>query len=393
MLLGLVGKPNAGKSTFFAAVTETDVKIANYPFTTIDPNKGVTWFRIPSPENLFGVRASPRNYRILGSWAFVPVNIIDVAGLVPGAHQGRGLGNKFLDDMRQAEVLILVVDASGKTDLEGNPTDKPMDPLQEIRFLETEINMWMKRILSKNLDRILRKIKATKSSLIDELETLLTGISVRRDHIQRALEAVGNELSANNLDEFVDALRRTAKPFVVALNKSDLVEDPISLAKDLQRVTGYPVIPCSAMAELALRKAAQAGFIEYIPGDSEFRILESSKLTIKQAQALEYIKTNVLEKLGSTGVQEIIDKAVLDVAKKIVVFPVENEKKLSDSKGNVLPDAIVLDHGATLRDLAAKIHSDFAKRLLYGLDVRTGRKLSKDDHLEHLSIVKLVVAI
>ncbi|NPA86257.1 MAG: redox-regulated ATPase YchF [bacterium] len=387
MLLGLIGKPNAGKSTFFSAATNTEVKIADYPFTTIDPNKGITYFRIPSPAKLFGVEPQPRNYYVLGDFAFVPINIIDVAGLVPGAHAGRGLGNKFLDEMRQAEVLIVVVDASGKTDLEGNPGEG--NPLEEVKFLEEEINRWLQAILEKHLEKIKKKAACTGSSLLNLLHEVLAGVSVKRWQLQQVLEQVG-EPCKENLEEFVDKLRRISKPFVVALNKADQAENITEIQREIERL-GYPAFPCSAAAELALKKAAKQGLISYVPGDSGFEVL--SQLDQRQLAALEYIKERVLERFGSTGVQQIIDYAVLEVAKKIVVFPVENEKLLSDSKGRRLPDAVVLDKDARLADLARKVHSELAQHLLYGIDVRTGKKLTKDSRLEHLSAVKLVASI
>ncbi len=114
MQVGIVGKPNAGKSTFFSAATLTVVPIANYPFTTIKPNRGISYLRTRCVCRELGVQDRPRNSRCVDGERFIPVELIDCPGLVPGASTGRGLGNQFLDDLRKADALIHVIDARGK---------------------------------------------------------------------------------------------------------------------------------------------------------------------------------------------------------------------------------------------------------------------------------------
>lgn len=157
MQLGLVGKPSSGKTTFFNAATEGSAKTAPYPFTTIEPNVGVTWVRTKCPHVEIGKECNPNHGFCVEGNRFVPVEIIDVAGLVPGAHEGRGLGNKFLDDLRQADVLIHVVDASGSSDAEGNPL-KPgeRDPAEDVEFLREEILLWMEGIVQKAWEKVRR---------------------------------------------------------------------------------------------------------------------------------------------------------------------------------------------------------------------------------------------
>ena len=105
MQIGLLGKANVGKSTFFSAATQTKVATGNFPFTTIDPNVGVAHVRKPCACTHFelGLCGNCKEGTRL-----IPINLIDVAGLVPGAHEGKGLGNKFLDDARQADALVHV---------------------------------------------------------------------------------------------------------------------------------------------------------------------------------------------------------------------------------------------------------------------------------------------
>ena len=112
-IVGVVGKPNVGKSTFFSAATLAHVAIANYPFTTIKPNRGMGYVRTPCVCQEFNVTDTPGNSTCINRIRLVPVELVDCAGLVPGAWQGRGLGNQFLDEIRQADALIHIVDAVG----------------------------------------------------------------------------------------------------------------------------------------------------------------------------------------------------------------------------------------------------------------------------------------
>ena len=165
-LLGVVGKPNTGKSTFFSAATFVAAEIANYPFTTIKPNRGVGYVRTPCVHEEFKVKDNPKNSLCLDGVRLVPVELIDIAGIVPGAWEGRGLGNQFLDEIRRADALIHVVDASGGTDCEGKSC-KPgeHDPLEDVKFLEREITMWMVTILKKDWSKIARTAEADKKGI------------------------------------------------------------------------------------------------------------------------------------------------------------------------------------------------------------------------------------
>ena len=119
MIIGVVGKANVGKSTFFKAATLAEVEIGNYPFVTIKANSGVGYVKVKCVDQEFGVQCDPRKGYCKNGIRFVPVELIDVAGLVPGAHEGKGMGNQFLDDIRQADVLIHVIDGSGGTNEKG----------------------------------------------------------------------------------------------------------------------------------------------------------------------------------------------------------------------------------------------------------------------------------
>jgi len=394
--VGVVGKPNTGKSTFFAAATLLDVKRAPYPFTTIEPNVGVGHVKVRCVCRDLGVVDNPRNSVCIEGWRFVPVELIDVAGLVPGAWQGRGLGNMFLDHVRRAPVLIHVVDASGSTDEEGRVV-KPgsHDPVQDVIFFEREFEMWMYQVISRDWERLSKTIEYTRK--FDELYSRFAGLGIKPQVVQQVVEELGlsgkrvTQWSQDDLMSLVREARRASKPILIAANKADLPTAPDNVKRLIEQFKGrYVVVPTSAEAELALRKAAKAGLIKYIPGSSSFEVV--GRLTPEQRRALDYIEENVLKRYGSTGVQDALDKAVFELLGMIAVFPVENEKKLTDSKGNVLPDVYLVHRDSTARDLAYEIHTELGEKFAFAIDALTGRRLGSDEKLSHRMIVKIVTA-
>lgn len=390
-----MGKPNVGKSTFFSAATLVDVKIAPYPFTTIDANRGIGYVRVECVCKELGVEDDPRNSLCIKGWRFVPVELIDVAGLVPGAWQGRGLGNRFLDELRRANVLIHVVDAAGATDFEGRPV-KPgtHDPLEDVRFLEEEIAMWIYQIVARDWDRTARTLEIRRQNLAAELYKRLSGLGFTLEHIDKALSQLDlyskrpTSWSDSDLLELAKTLREN-KPIVIAANKCDLPQAEDNTRNLVKELNGrYVVVPTSAEAELALRKAARRGLIEYLPGDPDFEIV--GEPTEKQRRVLEYIRERVLKKWGSTGVQQAINAAFLEALGLIAVFPVENEHKFTDHSGRVLPDVFLVPKETTARDLAYMIHTELGERFLCAIDAKSKRRLAADARLEHRMVVKIV---
>ena len=396
--IGLVGKPNAGKSTFFAASTLIDVKRAPYPFTTINPNIGVGYAKLRCVCKEFGVKDNPKNSFCINGWRFAPVELMDVAGLVPDAWKGRGLGNKFLDELRRADALIHIIDISGSTDVEGRPL-KPgeHDPLIDVTFLEKEIDMWMFQILKRDWDRISRTIDIKSSEKARELYERLSGLGIKLESIENALLELSlqnkrvSSWSDEEILEFIKFVRWASKPMLIAANKIDLPYAEENYHR-LKREIGdkYTIIPVSAESELALKKAAKAGLIEYIPGEKEFKIIK--KLNERQKKALEYIKERVLEKWGSTGIQKAIDTTVFELLHMIAVFPVENENKLTDHNGNVLPDVHLVHSGITAKEFAYLIHTEIGEKFAFAIDVRNKKRLSADYKLKHRCVIKIVTS-
>jgi len=396
-LLGVVGKPNTGKSTFFSAATLALAEIANYPFTTIKPNRGVGYVRTPCVHPEFKVQDSPRNSMCKDGIRLIPVELIDVAGLVPGAWEGRGLGNQFLDEIRRADALVHVVDASGGTDCEGRVC-KPgeHDPLEDVKFLEREITMWMTSILKKDWAKIARTAEVDKKGIYGPLEDRLSGLGIKRSHVSEATRGAGlngdkpTAWSDTDFERFVDTLRRVSKPMLIVANKIDLpaAEANVERLKKLD----YIVIPCCSEAELALRRAAEKQLIDYKPGDCNFRIAQPDKLTPGQTRALETIREKILLPNGSTGVQDAINTAYFKLLSMITVYPVEDLEHLSDHNGKVLPDVYLIPYGTTAHQFAFIIHTELGESFIYAVDAREKRRIGEDAVLKDRDVISVVSA-
>jgi len=378
MKIGIVGKTNVGKSTMFSAATMIDVEISNRIFTTIKPNVGVSYVRTECVEKEFKVKCNPKNSKCENGIRLIPITLVDVAGLVPDAHLGKGLGNQFLSDLMEAEGLIHVFDLSGTTDAGGNPASG-YDPEKDIVFLEKEMNHWIEGILKKNWENIDRKAKQGRP-LYEVIYEQLSGLGVNQEKIREIVEG-----GYSDLLDLATKIREVNKPIILAGNKIDLR----SSLENHNRLKGrYDVVPVCAEAELALRKADRSGLIKYVPGSSDFEFLKS--IQPEQEKALNFIRENVLKKYGSTGVQEVINKLVFDKLQYMPVYPVEDEHKYSDGNGNILPDAYLVRKNSTALDLAFKVHTDIGKSFIGAIDAKTKKKIGKEYALKRNDVIKIL---
>ena len=386
LLIALAGKPNCGKSTFFKSLTLANVEIANYPFTTIDANKGVAYVRSKCPCKELGV--SDTCTQCVDGVRFTPVELLDVAGLVPDAHVGRGLGNQFLDNLREADAIIQVVDASGSTDAEGNPVDVgTRNPKEDVEFLRYEFAMWMAGIIQKHLPRLVRQAQNREPVLIDLLGGALAGLRISPVEIREAVDECGINLAKATEEEIAElaaVLLRVSKPMIIAANKADQASE-----ENLAALKEMGAVPTIAAGELALKSAASAKLLSYLPGDSSFAPVEGAKLSAPQVKALTMIAEN-MKKLGNTGVQETLNRVVFDELGMIIVYPVEDEGKYCNAKGVVLPDALLLPKGTTPRDLAFRIHTDIGNGFLYAVDAKSKMRIKDSAELKMGDVIKIV---
>ena len=386
--IALAGKPNAGKSTFYTAATRADVDVANYPFTTIDANRGVTHARTECPCLTREERCGMKNCH--DGKRYVPIELLDVAGLVPGAHEGKGLGNQFLDELTNADAIINVVDASGGTNAKGEPVETGShDPIEDIDFIEEEMDLWLASIVDRNWETVERQSRSPGFDIDEALAEMLTGFGATEAEVAASLREVEYpENPADWTDDHREALardvRERTKPIIVAANKIDVApEENVEKLLDLDK----PVIPTTAEGELALRNAVDAGLVDYDPGDAEFSIGEG--VSDEQRAALDGLR-DAMDRWDGTGVQGALDYAVYDLLDQITAYPVQDASKWTDASGNVLPDAFLLPRGSTPVDLAYAVHSDIGDGYLHAVNAKTNREIGESYELEEGDVIKIV---
>ncbi len=277
----------------------------------------------------------------------------------------------------RSDALIHVLDASGSVDYEGNPAEG-FDPMLTIEMLETEIDFWMVSLIKKDW-----KLMESSKDPAAVIEKRLSGIGVKRTHIDTSLNGSPRLWSDEQIMEFSSSVRKKSKPILIAGNKHDRKGSEYNVSA-LSRT--HRIIPVSAEIELALREAAREGLIEYVPGSSSFKMV--GDLNGRQKTALEYMKKYLAEN-GNTGVQQCLNTAVFDVLKMVAVFPVEDEKRWSSKKGDILPDAFLMREGSTALDLAFRIHEDIGKKFISAVNAKTGRNVSSDYILRHGDVISV----
>ena len=396
--IGLIGKTNTGKTTFFNAATLSYAEISTYPFTTKKPNVGIAHAITLCVHKELGVKDNPRNSACIDGWRLIPIELIDLPGLIKGAWAGKGLGNQFLSVAAQSDALLHIVDASGSIDAAGRISEPGSgDPVADIGDIEEELAMWYLKLLQGNRDKIIRAIRSG-DKVIDAIERIVAGIGVRKEHIIKALRDCRlegtkfDDLNDEELKQFAWSLRDISKPTLIVANKIDISTADENFKRIRDAYKDMLIVPASAEAELTLRRAESKGLIRYVPGDERFEVIKRDQLNEKQKWALNFIRRDILGEYMRTGVQHAINVAVFKLLRMNTVYPVADPARFADKDGNVLPDVYLLPAGSTVEDLARMIHTELAKGLLYAIDARDGLRLPTDYQLKDRDVISLVSA-
>jgi len=396
--IGLIGKTNTGKTTFFNSATLSSAEISNYPFTTKQPSIGNAHAITLCVHKEFNIQDQPNNSRCIDGWRFIPIELVDLPGLIKGAWEGKGLGNQFLSIAAQSDALLHIVDASGSIDASGKVAEPGTgDPVADVADIEEEFVMWYLKLLEGNRDKITRAINSGMD-IVNAVTEVFRGIGVKEDHVRFALEqnnlgGVGfDEFNPEQIKDFVWSLRDISKPTLIVANKVDLPSAAENFNRIREEYKDTIVVPSSADAELTLRRAENRGLIHYLPGDERFEIKDQSGLNDKQRWALNFIRKDILGEYMRTGVQFAINVSVFKLLKMNAVYPVADATRYSDKQGNVLPDVYLLRSGSTVEELAKEIHSDLAKGLLYALDIRNGLRLPSNYQIKDRDVLSIVSA-
>jgi len=393
----LIKRLSSGKSTFLNAACLTHAKVSELPFTTIDANKGVAYAKVECVCKELNVKDNPQNSICIDGFRFIPINLLDVAGLVPDAHKGKGLGNKFLNDLSRADVLLHIIDTTGSLDKSGKKVGEGQnDPYEDILFLEKEIVFWFKDILEReDWDKFQKSLRDNRN-LIESLHNRLSGLKVKKKHIVMSLKAanledkIPSQWSEEEVFLFLKKLRENSKPMLIIANKIDK-EISLENFKKLKNTYSGNLIPCSALAEHFLRKYQEENKIDYIPGASDFKIISEKDFSKKELEMLDNIKSKILKPFNGTGVQNSLNFASFDLLNLICVYPVYDIKTFSDKSNNVLPDVFLVKKGTRLKEFVGKyIHSDLAKSFMFGIDARTSKRLGENYELNHNDVIKIV---
>ncbi len=396
--IGLIGKTNTGKTTFFNAATLSSSEISTYPFTTKKAETATAHAITLCVHQEFNVFDNPNNSICKDGWRYIPIELIDLPGLIKDAWKGKGLGNQFLTIAAQSDVLLHVVDVSGSVDATGKVAEVGSgDPISDFADIEEELIMWYHKILEGNRDKVSKLIRSGTDQ-VNALTDLYRGVGVTKDNIKETLKSTGLEdkefdnYEIQDTKNFATFLRNISKPTLIVANKIDIEGGEKTFDRLRERYNDTIVVPASADSELSLRRAEQKSLIKYSPGSEQFDIINPQDLNEKQKNALDFIKKSIMGEYMRTGVQFAINVAVFKLLKMNSVYPVANEEKLSDKKGRVLPDLILMKDGATVKDLAREIHTDLPKGLLYAKDLRYNLRLPTTYQLRDRDVISLISA-
>jgi len=395
LTIAIIGKTNVGKTTLFNAATLLNAEISTYPFTTKEPNVGTAYVCDACVCRELGVKDNPQNSACIDGWRYAPIRILDLPGLIKDAWAGRGLGNRFLSVIGQADALIHVVDASGSVDSDGKIA-KPGsgNPVQDVLDIEMEVERWIAEIIDHNKQLILRE--AESSSLTEAMAKVLSGIKARQSDVVAAFGDSGlgdvppQKWSLDDTIKFAAALLPVIKPTMIIANKMDLRTAEQNIEMLNEYFSHSLVAACSAEAELALRRAEKMRLLHYTPGQEKFRIVNDAELTLEQRRALDYVEQRVMAKWTNTGIQHALNTLVFKFLKMNMVYPVGDESRYSDHHGNVLPDVYLMKEGSTPPELAKEVHTRLAENYILAIDAKTGMRLPKEYTLRHRDVIKIM---
>ena len=396
--IGLIGKTNTGKTTFFNSATLSSDEMSTYPFTTKKPSISIGHAITLCVHPEFNVQDDPNNSKCSDGWRYIPIELIDLPGLIKDAWKGKGLGNQFLSIAAQSDALLHVLDASASIDSMGRIAEIGSgDPVSDFADIEEELNMWYQKILEGNRDKLQKMIK-TEDDQITALTELYQGLGVKKIHVKESLRITGlEEKNIENYDmqdskKFSTQLRKISKPTLIVANKIDVNGADRNFERLRERYNDTIVVPASADSELTLRRAEQKNLIRYSPGSEQFDILNTDDLNQKQKDALDFISKDIMGEYMRTGVQFAINMTVFKLLKMNSIYPVADPENLSDKKGRVLPDLVLLKDGATVVDLAKEVHSDLVKGLLYTKDLRYNLRIPINYQLRDRDVICLISA-
>ncbi len=396
--IGLIGKTNTGKTTFFNSATLSSDEMSTYPFTTKKPSISIGHAITLCVHPEFDVQDDPNNSKCSDGWRYIPIELIDLPGLIKDAWKGKGLGNQFLSIAAQSDALLHVLDASASIDSMGRIAEIGSgDPVSDFADIEEELNMWYQKILEGNRDKLQKMIK-TEDDQITALTELYQGLGVKKIHVKESLRITGlEEKNIENYDmqdskKFSTQLRKISKPTLIVANKIDVNGADRNFERLRERYNDTIVVPASADSELTLRRAEQKNLIRYSPGSEQFDILNTDELNQKQKDALDFISKDIMGEYMRTGVQFAINMTVFKLLKMNSIYPVADPENLSDKKGRVLPDLVLLKDGATVVDLAKEVHSDLVKGLLYAKDLRYNLRIPINYQLRDRDVICLISA-
>lgn len=310
--VGIVGLPNAGKSTLFNALTRAHAQVAGHPFTTVDPNVGVAVVPDPRLDRLAEVL---RPERVVAAH----VRIVDIAGLVRGSHRGEGLGNRFLGHVREMDALLVVLRAF---DSQAAPhPEGQVDPVRDLETLMTELALADLDTVAGAADRAGRRAAGTG----DPSERARAEAMARAEAALKRGTPVRGAISAEDLDRLGDLFLLTAKPMLLALN---VAEDDAGRTEEV----------------VAVHRAA-------LPADAEV-VAVCAKL---EEEVEDLTDEEAAQLLDAYGVHERGTARIAAAARKLLGLITFYSIESSECRAWLVPE------GTTAVEAAAEIHTDMAR--------------------------------